>query len=391
MAEKEHTTDSAAYGDVKSRKSFFESVFSDKSGKLPTRTLQGKNKTSPQTEKGQSHLAGNQSSTVVAKKDRDQGKEELHDQRKDDKVEVEQRLTKTPENRKTRDWFPHNLEVFKKPMCLISTEGENILKVEEETLKQIEKIDLPCCVVVVAGLYRTGKSYLMNRLAEAHSGFALGDTIESKTKGIWVWCKMHPEKKQTVLILLDTEGLGDVKKGDQKHDNRLFTLAALLSSTLVYNMKGTFDQDAVSKLTFVSEIANNIQFKGRKQADNCGLKLILPTFILVLRDFALKIVIKGRKLSQDEYLEDCLKSDSTRDDEFNEPREAIRTYFPQRKCFTLPAPGDSEVVENLEMLEFGDLCKAFQTRTAEFVSFVYSEDHKKLGFGKPVNGSNAMI
>ncbi|WAR22325.1 GBP3-like protein [Mya arenaria] len=281
MAEKEHTTDSAAYGDVKSRKSFFESVFSDKSGKLPTRTLQGKNKTSPQTEKGQSHLAGNQSSTVVAKKDRDQGKEELHDQRKDDKVEVEQRLTKTPENRKTRDWFPHNLEVFKKPMCLISTEGENILKVEEETLKQIEKIDLPCCVVVVAGLYRTGKSYLMNRLAEAHSGFALGDTIESKTKGIWVWCKMHPEKKQTVLILLDTEGLGDVKKGDQKHDNRLFTLAALLSSTLVYNMKGTFDQDAVltTYTSFYQQLSdkeiNIIQMDNKlsederkKQADN---------------------------------------------------------------------------------------------------------------------------
>ncbi|XP_052771490.1 guanylate-binding protein 3-like isoform X2 [Mya arenaria] len=272
-------------------------------------------------------------------------------------------------------------------MCLISTEGENILKIEEQTLEQLEKIDLPCCVVAVAGLYRTGKSYLMNRLAKAHSGFELGDTIESKTKGIWVWCKMHPEKKQTVLILLDTEGLGDVDKGDPKHDNRIFTLAALLSSTLVYNMKGAFDQDAVNKLTFVSEIANNIQIGGRKHVDDIEMKLFLPTFVLVLRDFALRLEKQGKKLTQDEYLEDCLKSNPTKGDSFNKPREAIRTYFPQRKCCTLPAPGDSEVVEKLEKLTFDKLSKPFQQRTVEFVSYVYNEDHKKLGIGKPVNGS----
>lgn len=43
-------------------------------------------------------------------------------------------------------------------------------------------------------------------------GFALGNTIQSKTKGIWVWCKVHPTKPNNVLMLLDTEGLGDVEK-----------------------------------------------------------------------------------------------------------------------------------------------------------------------------------
>ncbi len=44
------------------------------------------------------------------------------------------------------------------------------------------------------------------------SGFALGSTIESKTKGIWMWCVPHPTKAETTLVLLDTEGLGDVDK-----------------------------------------------------------------------------------------------------------------------------------------------------------------------------------
>lgn len=43
-------------------------------------------------------------------------------------------------------------------------------------------------------------------------GFALGATIQSKTKGIWMWCVPHPEKRDHTLVLLDTEGLGDVEK-----------------------------------------------------------------------------------------------------------------------------------------------------------------------------------
>ena len=44
------------------------------------------------------------------------------------------------------------------------------------------------------------------------AGFALGATIESKTKGIWIWVKEHPRYRGQYLVLLDTEGIGDVKK-----------------------------------------------------------------------------------------------------------------------------------------------------------------------------------
>lgn len=44
------------------------------------------------------------------------------------------------------------------------------------------------------------------------SGFALGATIQSKTKGIWMWALPHPNKVGHTLVLLDTEGLGDVEK-----------------------------------------------------------------------------------------------------------------------------------------------------------------------------------
>ncbi len=44
------------------------------------------------------------------------------------------------------------------------------------------------------------------------TGFGLGSTVQSKTKGIWIWCRQHPSKPNTCLILLDTEGLGDPEK-----------------------------------------------------------------------------------------------------------------------------------------------------------------------------------
>lgn len=46
----------------------------------------------------------------------------------------------------------------------------------------------PIGVVSVAGLYRTGKSYLLNQmLLNRSSGFGVGPTINPCTKGLWCW------------------------------------------------------------------------------------------------------------------------------------------------------------------------------------------------------------
>ncbi len=44
------------------------------------------------------------------------------------------------------------------------------------------------------------------------TGFASGSTIQSKTKGIWIWVRDHPMRSDQCLVLLDTEGLGDAEK-----------------------------------------------------------------------------------------------------------------------------------------------------------------------------------
>jgi hypothetical protein len=44
------------------------------------------------------------------------------------------------------------------------------------------------------------------------AGFSVGSTVQSHTKGIWMLCVPHPKKPDQTLVLLDTEGLGDVEK-----------------------------------------------------------------------------------------------------------------------------------------------------------------------------------
>ncbi|XP_047641320.1 guanylate-binding protein 2-like isoform X2 [Phacochoerus africanus] len=196
------------------------------------------------------------------------------------------------------------------PECLI----ENIngrLMVNLETAKILSAITQPVVVVVIVGPYRTGKSYLMNKLAGKNKGFSLGSTVQSHTKGIWMWCVPHPRNPDHTLVLLDTEGLGDVEKGDNQNDSWLFALAVLLSSTLIYNSVGTINQQAMDQLHYVTELTDCIRAKsspGKHEIkDSADFVSFFPDFVWTLRDFSLDLQANGEPITPDEYLENSLK------------------------------------------------------------------------------------
>ncbi|MXQ86073.1 hypothetical protein E5288_WYG002038 [Bos mutus] len=135
------------------------------------------------------------------------------------------------------------------PIYLVENR-KNQLSVNPKALKILDQISQPLVVVAIAGLYRTGKSYLMNRLAGQNHGFRLGSTVRSETKGIWMWCVPHPSKENHTLVLLDTEGLGNVEKEDSKNDLWIFALAVLLSSTFIYNSMNSINDQALQQLQY---------------------------------------------------------------------------------------------------------------------------------------------
>ncbi|XP_053342277.1 guanylate-binding protein 1-like [Clarias gariepinus] len=280
------------------------------------------------------------------------------------------------------------------PVCLIGSDSEGQLCVMKEAKEILDEITQPVVVVSVVGLYRTGKSYLMNRLAGKQTGFALGSTIESKTKGIWMWCVPHPKKTGHTLVLLDTEGLGDVHKGDEKHDTWIFCLAVLLSSTLVYNSLGVIDNNALEKLHYVTELTENIRVKaqtGGEHDHSADFMRVFPSFIWAVRDFTLRLEKNDKAITANEYLESALElkiGSSSKIEKFNLPRRCLRSFFAERQCFVFPRPATDADLARMEELSETDLNGWFLHCAEDFCSYVFSNAKPKtLTGGRMLAGS----
>ncbi|XP_060581783.1 guanylate-binding protein 5-like isoform X2 [Ruditapes philippinarum] len=144
--------------------------------------------------------------------------------------------------------------IFHAPMVLISSVN-GVTTCDQSTLSKLREIQQPLNIVSIVGTLRTGKSFLLNKLAtygavSKEACFEIGHTTDAVTKGIWVMCRPHPTQENQVLVLLDTEGIDDPDKVDIEDDKNLFILATLLSNTLVYNTRGNFDKTTIDKFKY---------------------------------------------------------------------------------------------------------------------------------------------
>uniref|UniRef100_A0A8C6VJY3 GB1/RHD3-type G domain-containing protein n=1 Tax=Naja naja TaxID=35670 RepID=A0A8C6VJY3_NAJNA len=280
------------------------------------------------------------------------------------------------------------------PVCLIEN-GPNGFHASPEALRLLSDIRQPVVVVSIVGQYRTGKSYLMNRLAGKNSGFSLGSTVQAKTKGIWMWCLPYPDRPNQTLVLLDTEGLSDVEKSGSQTDAWIFALAVLLSSTLVYNSVNSIDQTALDKLHFVVELSEHIKVKASSTPgdmdDSSEFVGFFPKFMWTVRDFTLQLERDGQPITEDKYLEHALKfkKGNTKEDHiFNLPRKCIRQFFPERKCFVFECPAQRKKLPHLEQMEDSELDPEFVEHVKMFCRYIYwISQEKTLPGGHVVTGN----
>ncbi|XP_032060882.1 guanylate-binding protein 1-like [Aythya fuligula] len=222
-----------------------------------------------------------------------------------------------------------------------------------------------------------------------------------------MWCVPHPCKPGHTLVLLDTEGLGDTEKGDTENDTWIFVLAVLLSSTLIYNSKGTIDQQAMDNLHYVLKLSECVQVKtapeeagaeqagteqaGDEQPGSDRRTLFFPTFVWAVRDFTLQLEVDGKEISEDEYLENALKlkdGSSQEVQSYNQLRECIRQLFPERKCFVFDQPARKKDLPRLEELPDDMLDPEFQQQVERFCSYIGQNcPPKTIPGGHEITGS----
>uniref|UniRef100_A0A388K243 Reverse transcriptase domain-containing protein n=1 Tax=Chara braunii TaxID=69332 RepID=A0A388K243_CHABU len=98
--------------------------------------------------------------------------------------------------------------------------------------------------------YNKGKSFLLNVLVNSTLGFPVGVTPHPETRGLWI--RILPKEAVkgcdgSVVILVDTEGLYG-EGATRLYDAKIFALATLLSSHLIYNSRlGTLASAAARK------------------------------------------------------------------------------------------------------------------------------------------------
>jgi len=128
--------------------------------------------------------------------------------------------------------------------------------VSQEAIDFLSQVDEKVGVIAVAGKYRTGKSFLLNRVIikrEDRAGFGVGPTINPCTKGLWLWSETLEAEhngERLKILLIDSEGIGAFDE-DENHDTKIFLLALLLSSYFVYNSMGTIDETAIQNLSLI--------------------------------------------------------------------------------------------------------------------------------------------
>ena len=286
-----------------------------------------------------------------------------------------------------------------KPLQLVKIVNKKF-EIVPETINFIkENIEGGLSFCSIVGKYRSGKSFLMNKLLDLKKsqGFAVSPTLNSCTRGIWIWSKpIYIPRDNLHIIFIDTEGLDSVDR-DIDNDTKLFALTVLLSSYFIYNSIGAIDENSIQSLALISHLIKTISIdENQKIVNEYQLSQYAPHLLWILRDFVLEIRdTRGRPVSSSQYLESALtdipmNQGGTRDlQKSNLVRQNILNFFRYRDCITLIRPvNDENDLRNIQSLSDDNIRPEFITQLHSIRDKIYKNCVQKTINGIGLTGVN---
>ena len=288
-----------------------------------------------------------------------------------------------------------------KPIEFIKIDNEGKCKLTKEAEEMLSKIESNLAVICIAGIYRSGKSYLLNRLLGRQDGFEIGPNITSCTKGLWIWGNtIKLQNRNIEVLIIDTEGLASAfEDRNESIDMIIFCLSLLLSSLFIYNSMKNIDENAIENLALVLNFAKKIQSKFNEINDYANN---FPSFLWVLRDFALELIDnQGNNVTTKQYLENALREENINlisnnsynkgileeMNKKNDIRKTLKLFFRERDCFTLVRPVyEEKKLKIIDQLPVEELRPEFLSQMNKLVKKIFDNIRPKSVNGGFMNG-----
>lgn len=288
-------------------------------------------------------------------------------------------------------FWQHSREelICPRPISFISVSQSSMAITTEARALLQSLTEKELVVVGIVGKYRSGKSFLLNRLLAQSKGFDVSSSSSGCTRGVWLWGSHLSDGR--VLLLLDTEGLSDPENENQA-DTSLFVLTILLSSLFILNIEKVIDSSVLNELSFVGKIADVVRVSSASAANQL-LSLHLPKLLWLVRD-----VTVGLEEDDNVYLKNRLHATNRQSEATNEIRARINTLFPNPKCVRLVRPMlDELLLANMESTPYANLRPEFRKRFEQIFSLARQGASKAIisphstGEELPVDGALFLL
>lgn len=286
------------------------------------------------------------------------------------------------------------------PMQLVRIVNGRTFEIVPETAEYlVSNFESGIAICSIVGKYRTGKSFLLNRLLDLNenNGFNVSASINACTKGLWIWSRpVFVPKEHLNIFFMDSEGLDSVDRNSDI-DARLFALTVLLSSYFMYNSIGAIDEMSINTLSLITHLIKTVALEeNKKLVSEYQISQFAPKLLWILRDFILEIKdTQGRIVTAPQYLESALmdvipgaKGSSKDSQKSYQIRQSLINFFKSRDCLTMVRPvNDESELRNIQHLRDEQIRPDFLNSLHSIRNKIYKNCTQKVinGIGMNTN------
>ena len=169
-------------------------------------------------------------------------------------------------------------ESKEEPIQLVLSSNNGLLEITTEAINILTGLkNEKLSILSINGPFSTGKSYLANSIINKKN---VGFNVGQKTEGIWLWVSPTLLNNGSKLLILDCQGLDKT----QIISSKLFMLAVLLSTCLIYNTQGELNNDFIDDFVYFTDLSKKIKVHKEEvnEINNIKeLKNFFPELILI--------------------------------------------------------------------------------------------------------------